>query len=124
MSTFEVIPVIINIEDTDTNFPNNNISIEGSTTNNEAICLDSNDNNDKVDFMTVNSIIDNKASKVVYGNILELATDLCRTVSDNHNLFDWISKLRQDDDFGVTFHKHRFTKGMYNSKSKKTIDSR
>ena len=91
MSTFEVIPVIINIEDTDTNFPNNNISIEGSTTNNEAICLDSNDNNDKVDSMAVNSIIDNKASKVAYGNALELATDLCRTVSDNHK-FVWLDQ--------------------------------
>ena len=76
--------------------------------------------------MAVNSIIDNKTSKVVYRNVLLLATDLCRTVSDNHKLckatygilFGWISKLRQGDDFDVTFHKHRFTKGMYNRKSK------
>ena len=41
--------------------------------------------------MTVNYIIDNKTSKVAYGNVLELATDLCRTVSDNHK-FVWLDQ--------------------------------
>ena len=58
-----------------------------------------------------NAILDNNDSKVSYSDILEMATDLCRTVSDSPKLckstyatlFEWITKLREGEDFDIKF---------------------
>ena len=59
-----------------------------------------------------NSIIDNYESTVKYKDLVEVATDLCRTVSDHpmlckstyNSLHEWTAKLRSGDDFDVAFH--------------------
>ena len=92
------------------------------TTNNEQsmIPLDSaagnssdviNVDNEYKDNTVRNSIIDNVNSNVTYKDVLEIATDLCRTVSDHptlckstyKSLHEWIAKLRAGDGFNVVF---------------------
>ena len=58
-----------------------------------------------------NAILDNNDSKVSYSDILKMATDLCRTVSDSPKLckstyatlFEWITKLREGENFDIKF---------------------
>ena len=90
MSTFGINPEIIDVEDG----CNDNTSINNS--DGEIICLDENnsDDNDQQnnsddnqDTVVFNSILDKHNSKVTYSDVLELATDLCRTVSDDPKLY-------------------------------------
>ena len=68
-------------------------------------------NNGEIDIVH-KSTMDRTNSKVTYRVVLEIATDLCRTVSDDPKLctstyatiFEWITRLRQGDDFDVAFH--------------------
>ena len=120
MSTFEVNPEIINIDDTQHDVECNNSNVTGSAippkfedseSGNEVIYLETRKMDESVEDKAVNSIIENDKSKVSYSDVLELATDLCRTVSGNPPLckitygylFEWISKLRQGEDFDVIF---------------------
>ena len=58
-----------------------------------------------------NSILDANKSQVSYKDVLEIATDLCRTVSEDAKLckvtyatiFEWITKLREGDQFEIKF---------------------
>ena len=132
MSTFERNPEIIDVEDR----CNDNTSINNS--DREIICLDENNSDNKdeqnhsddnQDTVVFNSILDKHNSKVTYGDVLELATDLCRTVSDDPKLcrstyatlFERVTKLRQGDKFDVAFNNKGLPKSGDTSNKMKPI---
>ena len=74
-------------------------------------CIKEFDNNAVESNTVFNSILDANNSQVTYKDVLEIATDLCRTVSDDPKLckvtyatiFEWITKLREGDKFHIQF---------------------
>ena len=91
------------------------IELDNDIVNNQGddtvTCLDKNNGNNVIDDFVFNSILDKHNSKVTYSDLLELATDLCRTVSADPKLcrstygtlFDWITKLREGQIFELSF---------------------
>ena len=114
MSTFEINPEVINVEEDDGHTRNidNSTNLNGKESSHSVIHLDNDNLNDGVDETICNSIMDEPNSIVTYRDVLEVATDLCRTVSDDPKLCkstyatisEWITKLRQGDNFEVAFH--------------------
>ena len=105
LSTFETHPnaTVEGITNDNNNYTDSHSNKDISTTVQSTI------NND--DDEIFNTILDKNGSKVTYNDVLEIATDLCRTVSDNPTLckstyatiFEWITKLREGEKFKVTF---------------------
>ena len=86
MSTFQVNPEVISIEDTETTHIQNLTHKSSDGKVDEIICVDTNGIEGNENDTAVNSILDNGTKTVSYSDVLELATDLYRTVSDNPNL--------------------------------------
>ena len=101
MSTFETNPEVIEVDN----------NIDDNPGDVELICVDNNNSDNDKDNLVFNSILDKHNSKVTYSDVLEMATDLCRTVSANQKLckstygtlFEWITKLREGHDFEISF---------------------
>ena len=106
-----------------THSSNTNMAIENNTDDNYNLNLTAapmsedlemavDDNCIAVESNTVfNSILDANNSQVTYNDVLEIASDLCRTVSNDPKLckityatiFEWITKLREGDKFEIKF---------------------
>jgi len=105
MSTFETNNEIIDIEDSS----NTDINVEEG--NKDINNYDGNVGSDIQQTTIFNSILDKSNSQVTYSDVLEIATDLCRTVSDDPLkckstygiIFEWITKLREGEDFDISF---------------------
>ena len=106
MSTFSTNVNVIDVDQTE-------------TTNASVAILPPVQEEDEVQYLSVedsentvfNLILDRNGTEVTYKDVLEIATDLCRTVSDNAKLckstyatiFEWITKLRHGDEFDTNF---------------------
>ena len=70
------------------------------------MCIETNNSNE---FTVQNTVLENANTVVSYKDILGVATDLCRTVSEEQvlcksvyvSIKEWISKLRAGDEFEV-----------------------
>ena len=125
LSTFDTNPEVIDVEsdnDMDNNLHNQDIQPLARESNSQ---LNRNQNVEVIDVQedtVFNSILDKHDSKVTYKDVLEIATDLCRTVADDAKLckntygtlFEWITKIREGEDFEVCFRNRGLPKDNVN----------
>jgi len=106
MSTFHSNTEVIEIDNSCNN--QSNVSEAG----NQVTCGNdrTSEGEEEEDFV-FNTILEKKNSKVTYNDVLEISTDLCRTVSHDPKLcrntyatiFEWITKLREGKKFDICF---------------------
>ena len=109
LSIFNTNPEVIDLEDVNhTANPVQGCNADESDVNSNAVCIETNNSNE---FTVQNTVLENGNTVVLYKDILGVATDLCRTVSEEQTLCksvyvpikEWISKLRAGDQFQVIF---------------------
>ena len=107
LSIFNTNPEVIDLEDV--NHAGNPVqcsNADESDVTSDVVCIETNNSNE---FTVQNTVLENANTVVSYKDILGVATDLCRTVSEEQTLCksvyvsikEWISKLRAGDQFEV-----------------------
>ena len=116
MSTFDTNAEIIclddEIESNKASLNNCNEVVPQKDNHEETHSLQVENNDSEVEAIAINSILEEPNSKITYSDVLEMATDLCRTVAENPKLckstygtlLEWITKLRRGDKFSISFH--------------------
>ena len=133
MSTFRTNPEVINLEDNDgenRNAPQSDSINADDIANKVSLAHDNVIDHDIIE-TDYTRTMDSTSKKVTYRDVLEVATDLCRTVSDDPQLCkstyatisEWISRLRQGNDFEVAFHNKSLPHTSNSSKRQTPLPS-